>query len=880
MMTEQDIVERITAAERIEEVLPFLDRLASYEKETGWTVLVTAFRALAWLGDPILHQRGLELSYTLPVRERDWLQDFLTDWAVQLPPEKRSIIDAEWLSSLEVELLKGTDIQRLEAAMWMAITIGSRTLEIEQQLERLAGLLDAPNPHPQIQDQAIWALTWLGYANESALISLLEQRLQSQDYTLQWLLQSVRFLTPSALIPILLEKYRQQRSEEGSYSSLLWVIAETAQAHPQEADKIWAAIEEGSTPQSIWDIDGAGGVTSKIDSPAILDFFLRRLGSSVPESDDVRRHPHYNVYHRMRSLSCPRQLEAWRQSALRQSDQVISSIRQDACRTSEYGTKWLTENARLKEMAWDIGLRLNLDDILSWFPEALHDADMFVLMKITNLAGYLRVSSAVPALRGLLIKEESEWSLGIAIIQALGNIGTREAFDALIESRIRVGNSAVPQVFADAVANVTLFMSDCIPLLDKIQDDKLDPTTRMALSAALEQVASRQNSFVEPFKQQIITLLSHAEQLPPRAVLYLIGTLGLLEADDSGVELLKQFAGGKGEEVGRALEALARWDRLSDSSDLLVTLGLEAEGEFWKVGGQLDYRGTFTTGLLYTTHPQLFTSAVIKILDTGGYIEALQVIWLLGNMPSGFRNDAVENALVKRIIEKNANRQSESEAVAVLAAIAPERFAREFGYEVCAQWSAAFREVVVVYLGDISEPAVACIAASETLRRFLSDAVPAVRRRAARGLSDQNPDLLHQEAERLLKSPLPYERECGIRAACWVGNDQAFELMSTTARHDTEQSVRKAAREGVDDRRESNSAKHYLEYVLVTGEDVLGSWHYGQALRDCGDDETLRQLEAAAQNRLFSPNKQDWLKSIAKGVESHWDEIERKRNNP
>lgn len=583
----------------------------------------------------------------------------------------------------------------------------------------------------------------------------------------------------------------------------------------------------------------------------------------------------------MRNLSCPHQLEAYHQSDLRHSAKVIEGIRQDACLNTAHETTIETEKTRIKKLAWDIALRLNLDGIHAWFPEALEETNSFVQGEVAKIAGYVRAISAIPTLHTRITNVDTENTkviLGVDSIRALGNIGTREAFNALMESRIRVGDNDIPQALPDAIAIATLLMEDCTHLKDRMLDDTLDLLTRKGLTAALEQVASERADLVEPFKEQIIFILSNANQLPPRMAGYLIGALGYLKADSTGADLLLHFAHGDEEVSTRALESLARWDMLNSQNDLLEALGLKAEGDTWTIGVPLDYRGTFITGLLYTKYPRKFSHAVVSILKEYEYIEAVQVMWLLQLMPTGSLTPDVEEALLKRIMDKIAERCVETEALDALAAACPERFAHEFLFDICVQWYTPAKEYIISCLHRIigSEKASADVA--ETLRRFLSDSIPSVQREAARALSDQNADLLCQETERLMNSAFLRERECGIQAACWIKQEETFQSILMAARHDPEKTVRYAARVGLEDRRDRTLARLYLGYVLATKQNVLDVWHYGQALRDYGDDETAYHLEVAAKNPYFTPNKRDWMKWIAEGVHKRWEERERKRN--
>jgi len=878
-MTEQEITERIIAADQPEEVLPFLEAVGSYDDETRWTVIGTAFRTLAALHYIDLHELGLELSYKLPFRERDWLQDFLIDWATQLSDEQRESIYTWWLSSLAKDLVTGTDAQRLKGVLCMVNTIGTRTPEIEEGLERLTDLTREGNVPVEVSDQALWALTSLGYPNEETLIRRLEQRLKSEDHVLYWLLPATRILTPLSLIPVILDMYRLHRDER-NYNSLLWVIADLALANPEEADTIWEAIETEITPSSLRTIEGAGNVTSQINSPKVVDFFLRQINTSTVSGDGVTGgiSPHYQIYNRMRNLSCSRHIDAYHHSSVRHSIELIEGIRQDACMDTAKETTWTTVESRLKRMAWDIGLRLNLDKITEWFPEALVEASSYVFGAVANLAGYIRATSAMPILHSMVKKEDTEITAGVASIRALGNIGTRVAFDVLMDSCIKMGND-VPQALPDAIANSVLLMNDCAPLVESLINDSMDPLMRMACAAAAEQVAAKRAILLEPFKKQIVMLLSSPTNLPKRMAAYLIGSLGYLTVDEIGSTLLGEFAKRSDEEAMRALEALARWDRLVENTNLLENLGLTVLGNRWTVREKLDYRGTFTTGLLYTKHPQTFSPAAVRILSDDGYFEAVQVIWLLQAMSSDSLTSDVEEALLKRIKNKTAERQIETEALDALMILSPDRFVSELHYNECAHWHAPARKAVAVCLGRIKNSVSSSSAATKTLQFLLSDPVLSVRREAARSLQVMDSTSLLTESQRLLASELPRDRECGIQGACWIVEDQTFQVMFTQARHDTEKLVRNAAREGCVERRERVLARVYLGHVLANNEDVLEVWHFGQALRDYGDDETVYRLQEAAQNPAFAPNKQAWMGWIAEGVKSRWDEKERKRSS-
>jgi hypothetical protein len=307
-------------------------------------------------------------------------------------------------------------------------------------------------------------------------------------------------------------------------------------------------------------------------------------------------------------------------------------------------------------------------------------------------------------------------------------------------------------------------------------------------------------------------------------------------------------------------------------------MGLKKKDNCWILEKKPDERESFIIGLLYAKHSVQFSRAVVRILEESGYYEAKQVMGILMTMNHDMVDTDVINALVKRIFDSNKNGRVEHEMFDTLASISPDTFVHELRYEVSSHWAAPARESIVSSLRRIKKTESTSDLVDKTLRQFLVDDVPSIRRMAAIALSERNIDVLCEEAQHLLNSNLDFERECGIQAACWIKDENSFQPMLTKARHDIAKNVRIAAFDGFRDRQDRRLANNYLDHVLSDVNDVLGVWHYGQALRDYGDGETLRRLVVASNDTTYTPNKRDWLIWIAKGVQKRWSELEQKRN--
>ena len=890
-----DIHNDISTATQPEDVLIFLRKADDYDEDTRERILSSGLDRL-WdleysdFESVLLEQCALRSGY-----EGHTIHVLLKRWLEENPTQRDDVI-----CRLLPELDK-LDTLRVQNVLWTFIFIGYRDEALQR---KLLAFVTAP-PDEQTKYIALWGLVWLGYSDRSFLEETIQKVLEDADVVPELVLRCGSQLASLKLLPYFQECLLHAKfppNTKTEYQNLLYVLSDTAQAHPQCASVVWdTLLQYASTREdgvdALYDVlKMASEITRGIDDGRVVDFFLHRLEPDAPQylREQGRMSNHYHPYLRLGNLQQSQQLAVMSTSLscadAPTRDKVTECLYQDAIVDTGNKGAWQTQLTLIKEHSWNTILRLNLPEARQWLVEAFQETSDFALADICRWVGLLRVTEATSILHELI--KRTDWrepggthtEPGLAALRALGSIGTKEAFEALTESqvafKVRSANGSIPATtplqHGEAFRDCVLTMQDVALLIDCLeQSPAANPRCWIACAFALQQVMFATPALITPHRERVFALLHRADVVEADHLYlhYLLPSLGGLDKDERTETLLLDWACGADRKAMEAIEVLARWGVLHSHPNLLNQIGLEpAEQSTWKVTRSLTDREAFILGILFWNYPDTFTPSVHHLIENGSYQEAVQVFQQLSAENA---SAAILDALTRRAYRVNKQFQAETEALWTLRRIMPERFMKEFRYEKVFNWPASAREAIVTAYRDINSKE-----ASHELTKFLIDGVYTIRRVAARTLANLDLSRLDTEAKHLLDSENVHHRVCGVEATAWLEDEEAFQSLYKQARHDREVNVRNAANETVKMRRRVILARAYLQYVLDTSADQLTTtWQYGQALQQVGDEETLRLLRKAADDVNRRPNQRAYLQYLHEQVQKGWEEWQRKRND-
>lgn len=885
----------IRVSEDANEVLAFLRSADGIGEDARWRVLSSALDRLEELQYPDFQQELLKQCVLRSGYDAYSIRSMLNRWLQQQPVPKRNEI-IQWL----LNNLEESNTSTVENALWTLITVGIRTEALEEKFTDF--IREAPSQ--EIQIIALWGLVWMGYPDTELLEAAVAQLINRRIEVPELLTRCGRGLASLKLLPTFLELFKRTPipAEVPIFgidllTNLLYVLADTAEAHSEVTPEIWDAIAAHGDVL-VQKLCFTGGIVEKIDDGRVPDFLLHSLIPVSPEDFREGRfvNPHYHSYLMLNQLSSQNQLNYLHGSLARVDatvrGRILVALKLDAMIDTQNMGAYETSISHVKESCWDIILRLNLEQTSEWITEALrNETGPFAAAELCNLIGYLRVTQSVEKLRswanqeGWDQKEGLNIVLGLAVIEALGNIGTPEAFAALTVSQVSFAGRYADKSFADTTprnygdAFTACLMSadaeqNAQALITQLEEEpRAHPRRWIACASALQDIVRSKPDLMRPYQQRIYALLSRDGIYQSEFLHFLVAAVSHLPQDDKIEQILLDWARSTNHGAIEAVIALAHWHRLQTHSDLLEKIGLFSdELGVWHVSRPLDYSEAFIVGLLFLSNPELFTPALCDLIERGSHREAVQVLRLL-------RNENVSTVILETLVRRahavNQSFRAEGDVLLALSRVDPVRFVHEFRYEISSSWHAAAREAIVYYGGDIevSFP-------SNLMAAYLNDPIYVIRRAAARSLANKSPERLREVIDVSAISSDVETRIRAIEAAVWLDDNKAFVSYLKQAKQDREEKVRSAAREASLDRRRVKLSREYLHRILETpANELLTSWHYGQALQKTGDDETLHRLNEAVAEPGLPPNKCAYLRKLRDEVKKNWQEWEKKRKD-
>lgn len=888
-----ELLEKVRKAEDADAVLAFLHSVDGLGEDARWRILSASLERLEELEyvgfeDELLRQCTLRSGY-----EGHFVHSLLNRWLKQQPVRKRDDVISGLLGKLD-----DADTSVVENSLWTLVTVGFRAERLEQ---KFVALVTEPLAE-RMQIAALWGLVWMGYPDTEFLETLLIRLLDRHTEVPELLTRCGRVLRSRRLLPVYLELFERipvtaQLPMFGSdpLTDLLYVLADTAEAHPDVTAGVWDSISArgGSLAQPL---SFHGGILEKLDDARVPDYILQSLDPAPPEDFREGRYssPHYHPYSMLKKLNGKSQLSGLHGALDRASastrGRVLGALNLDATVDTQNTGPYQTGLSHLKDNCWEVVLRLNLEQTSEWIVEALaNETGLFAAADLCRLAGYLRVTGAVDRLRGWIVqegwdqKEGLHIALGLAALEALGNIGTPEAFAALTESRVSFAGrhadrsvaDTTPRDYCDAFTACLMSQDaekNAEALVVQLEKGPAEhPRCWIACAAALQDAARHKGVVLEPYSERLYALLGREDVVRSDSLHFLVAALSYFPQDNRAERLLLNWARSAERQAMDAITALAHWQRLQSHSDMLSKIGLSRDDAgVWRVSRPLDFREAFVVGLLFSHDQELFTPALCDLIEKGSYREAAQVMQMLTQENA---SPVILDALVERSYRLNQPFQSESDVLWALLRINPARFAHEFRHEATASWHAAAREALVYYGEDLENSD-----GADMMAAFLSDPVYLIRRAAARNLAKKDMGRLRAVADALAVAADPESKVRAVEAAVWLDDREAFADFQKRARQDREEKVRSAAREAERDRRRVELSRDYVSRILSTPNgEVLAAWHYGQALQEIGDDDTSHRLDEAMLEPELLPNKRAYLQHLRDKVTKEWQEWEKKR---
>lgn len=888
-------LEVVRTADHADEVLKLLRSVDELAEDARWRVLSASLERLEELQYNGLEEELLLQCIVRSGYEGHFIHGFLNRWLKQQSAAKFSEV-MFWL----IARLNDDNLLTVENSLWTLITIGSRTKQLE---EIFVTLINEP-PTEKIQLVALWGLIWMGFPGTKFLETTVERLLNQQAEVPELLARCGRVMASLNLLPIYLQHFNRvpitaemPMFSLDSFTNLLYVFADTAEVQPHSSAQIWDDISIRAQDLVSF-LSFHGGILDKIDDVRVPDYILHSLSPVPPEEYREGNYisPHLHPYLMLKTLNSKKQLAGLHSSLERASpttkEHILEALYLDATVDTKNIGAYQTGLSHVKETCWDVLLRLNLSETPKWIIEALEEeTGPFAAADLCHLAGYFRVTGAIENLRNLAVQEGWDQKeglnivLGLAVIEALGYIGTFEAFNALTKSRVSyVGRYAAgsfgdttPRNYGDAFT-ACLTSDDAVrnaeALILELEKGPVEhPRCWIACAAALQDAVRYKPELVKPYHQRVYALLDRYAVLQPEFLQFLVSAVGYLPNNNELEPLLLDWARSDELQAMNAIEALARWQCLHPHIDLLTKIGLnQSQDRVWHVSRAMNYREAFVVGLLFNADQETFTPALCDLIKKGSYREAVQVLQLLTNENT---SSAIMGALIERVHEVNQPFRSEGEVLEALLRIDPYRFAHEFRYDITSSWHAASRKAIVYYGEDLDASV-----GTDIMVAFLNDPVYVIRRAAARDLAKKDMSRLQDAIQLLSTAAEPEGRIRSVEAAVWFDSQDLFNIYCRQAKQDIEEKVRSAAREAENDRRRVEAARDYLSHILeVPSDKLLATWHYGQALQEVGDDETIQRLDEAIAQPDLASNKRAYLKKLRDEITKEWEKWEKKRQD-
>lgn len=749
-----------------------------------------------------------------------------------------------------IQKLRDEEGERLVAAVKTAWVVGYRDEELQAELERIAGLRGESHSEDDCEGYALAVLASMAYPDLDAITGKLRSRLERIGQLTEpdgWV---ARHAATPDMIPFLKEAAPTVIIATGALMALPGRYPDAAPAVLNAFMSLDERERFGYTSALAdrVDLEGVG----EFLLAEVLDAFRpdksRNVLPPVTYLLEANRRNHINFFVKAGNSISP-EMRAW--------------LMAPAIAKTGNKSNFQTGESLKKEYAWNVILRLGLEEARSWLTEAMEGEVNFTFLRLAEFASFLQVRNAVELLGSVVRDETVDYRFGLGSLQPLGAIGSREALDALLESRVhkqRGGNGQYPLALVEALTSACMALNSYDRVWDILRDREANDEIRKVCAYVIEDLSTLENAPLPDAADLVALLRAEGPDLPGYDQLLL--SLTRMSREPVVVEFLRGLAATE-YDSDALTQVLAYAKLLIEFPKRLERLGLERGGDVWTVKGDLSVIVAFALFHLYRTD-QSFEPALRQALEGDSFYPALQI---LGNLKS---SDAVSEEtrealwdLSKRWNGPNSAHRSSLEAV---ARAWPEVLLRDSALEIVSQWGTSARRAYLTALRIVFREHGHADGVADIACRFIEDADSDVRRDAARLALECDPSKLRQAVDHLAESRDGLDQAVFmLDAAFWL--ESAWGVFEALGRSHREPSVRELAQRLGREREDLDLARAYLPTILES-QDYLTTWCYGQALVELGNEETVDLIYANLPPEVYRRSYLIWLaKQLGKRLE-------------
>ena len=834
-------------------------------------------------------------------------REVLIDWLGFFPWSDRAMLRDAVLDA-SVDHLNGT---RAENASWLIAQIGYRSPKLIAPLWNLVATQDT-----KAGDAALAALTVLENAPDA------QRRIRDNGHARipyrfsMGLLSTLRQLAdPASLEPVLNSGWFDPPKDAGEPDTgflALRLLIDIADAHGNEAllqDRVWRIvsyllIKYSSTLESSLYL--GSDVAPRCDSPDVIVSLLRAYTNDVEANEDTT-HRHHLLCLRLEECVRLRHLAAWSEIAV---PDVVPLLLSDACRDTEATGRWRTTSETLKEAAWHVLLRLGDKQLFARLDTILRDeTNGFMQAALCDIIACFRLDRLPSVVHNWVTErhdahrdgESLEWAARMAAIRVARSAASREAFDALLHGGftfdgrlLRQSVDALAEVATRLVRAGDTTVADALLAMAKRADT---PNQRTAAIGALPRLAN--HHLLSVAQGAAVAQLLDDETVTTLERSLLIETLGDVDPavlTPSVIGHLLEATKDYTDNIGwRAVETLIHQDAIHPHPEVIERrFALTQAGDMWEItpGKQKGEWDGYLVGLLYGKQQQAFALVVAALFREGTWQTVVQIAEVLRTIhrdtAEGRVHEAIESALFDRIRSGQQYATTETALFDLAAQLAPDRLAREGWNGEWNDWRFEARAALAEALRDANFSPDGREQAVTTLTQLMSDGVYGVRRAAYRGILRLAPATLLATCAAWRAGDDVLLRERAAEAIGWLEPDAALHANIMAVQDlllsDPEPTVRETALRALRDRRERQWAQECVARVRNASGGgqtaILRAWPYGQALRQIGDDDSLRTLTVGLDDENVPLHVRHWWEQLIKGIEERWQKVTEKWPDP
>lgn len=834
-------------------------------------------------------------------------REVLTDWLGGFSWSDRATLRDGVLDATAAFLTGAT----AENASWLIAQIGYRSPKLLAPLWNLVAAQDS-----KAGDAALAALTVLEHASDARerIRDAAHARL-SHRFSMGLMSTLRQLADPDSLEPILNSSWlspHEDEDETGTAFLALRLPIDIADAHgdePSLQDRVWHAVSGLFTqyPSSLRSSLSLGSdVAPRCDTPLAIASLLSAYTNDVEPTEEAT-HRHQLLCLRLEECVRPRHLAAWSEIAV---PAALPLLLDDACRDTGATGRWRTTNETLKESAWHVLLRLGDRQLFSRLDAVLREeTNGFMQSALCDIVACFRLDTLPPVVHNWITErhdarsdgESLDWAARMAAIRVARSTATRDAFDALLHGGFTLNGRLLRQS-VDALVEVAIVriqaggdtVAAALLAMAKAGDT---PNQRTAAIGALPRLASRH---LLPTREaaMVAQLLGDAAMTTLERSL-LIEALGHVDPIILTPNIITQLLEATTDDTDgiglRAVETLIRQDIIRTHPEVIERqFALTRTGDTWGVtpGKQKGEWDGYLVGLLYSKQPQAFAPVIATLLRDGNWQTVVQIAGVLraihGESAHGRLPEEIEGALFDRIRGGQRYDTAETALFDLAARLAPGTLARGEWDGEWNDWRFEARAALAEALGYAHFSADGREQAANTLTQLTYDGIYGVRRAAYRGLVRLAPETLLATCAAWQAGKDVLLRERAAEAIGWFEPDTAMHESIVAVEgmllSDPEPTVRETAVRAVRDRREREWARQCVARVRDarggSQSAILGAWPYGQALRQIGDDESLRALSVGLADSGLPTHVRHWWEQLMKGIEEHWQKVTGKWPDP